>query len=268
LRVLEFCTTILLSNAFVLGFRHGVDWDHLAAIGDIVGTSHVGGGRPLYLTFLYAVGHSIVVIALSFLALAFAAEVPDSIKQSFEIVVGISLLIFGIGVAISVLQAARFDKQVAFLSRWMLLSSSFSYCYKWLKNKIIGKFTDETDKKVPQEKLLAFRQYDTKAALGLGALHGLGAETATQLLIIGAVGNSTSREAAVALLFVFVAGFVVSSTAIAALFSGGLLTTVNIRSLYLTVGILVSTFSVTVGTLYLTGQAQCLPSLQRIWGGG
>jgi hypothetical protein len=88
------------------------------------------------------------------------------------------------------------------------------------------------------------------------------------LLIIGAVGNSTSREAAVALLFVFVAGFVVSSTAIAALFSGGLLTTVNIRSLYLTVGILVSTFSVTVGTLYLTGQAQCLPSLQRIWGGG
>lgn len=36
--------SIILSNAFVLGFRHGVDWDHLAAIGDIVGASSVGSG--------------------------------------------------------------------------------------------------------------------------------------------------------------------------------------------------------------------------------
>jgi high-affinity nickel-transport protein len=97
-------------------------------------------------------------------------------------------------------------------------------------------------------------------------LHGLGAETATQLLIIGAVGSTANQQSALALLLAFVGGFVVSNTAIAGLFSAGLLTAVSVRPLYFTLGILASIFSIVVGALYVFGRADCLPPIQHFWG--
>lgn len=273
MKFFDFCSSmpslsIILSNAFVLGFRHGIDWDHLAAIGDIVGASSAAGGaastatvsgaRSLYLAFLYAVGHSLVVILLSFLALAFAAELPVAISQGMEMLVGVTLVVFGIGVAVSVFRLAR-GEDAPILSRGAILLSVFHHIRNWVQSLLSG----SKKEKLP----FTFSQYGAGAAMGMGMLHGLGAETATQLLIIGAVGSTTSRETAVALLLAFVSGFVVSNTAIAALFSAGILTSTAVKPLYYALGILASILSVVVGVLYIVGQAECLPQLQHIWGG-
>lgn len=308
MKLFDFGPSILLTNAFILGFRHGVDWDHLAAIGDIVGASSVGatsvgassisassggvtsvcatpvlaptsggnaavsrpsglmprlgpgGWRSLYLTFLYAVGHSIVVIVLSLLALAFAAEVPEALRQGMEILVGVSLLVFGCGVAFSLVRLAR-GEQASIVSRWAALFIAWKFSVSWLRRK----FSSAPHKHF-SELPLSFAGYGPGAALSIGMLHGLGAETATQLLIIGAVGSTANQQSALALLLAFVGGFVVSNTAIAGLFSAGLLTAVSVRPLYFTLGILASIFSIVVGALYVFGRADCLPPIQHFWG--
>ena len=289
MKVIEFSSAVLLTNAFILGFRHGIDWDHLAAIGDIVGVTsmdssgaqdHCSTGvikgmwtgdltlrnltlrnqRSLGLTLLYAVGHSIVVIVLSLIALSIAAEIPDSIKHALEIVVGVTLLVFGIGVGFSVVRMWRAVEPIAIASRWMYLHALLTVCSKWCKRHLLG-IKSEHPKSITRV------GYDGKAALGLGMLHGLGAETTTQLLIIGAVGGTTSLEAALALLLVFVMGFIISNTAVAVLFSGGFMTVINIRPVYIAAGTLAACFSILVGCLYIAGQAEHLPQLQSLWGG-
>lgn len=258
---------MLLTNAFVLGFRHGVDWDHLAAIGDIVGVG-AARGKSLYLAFLYAVGHSMVVVALSLLALYCAAAMPDGpfagLRQSLEVLVGVSLVIFGVGVFISMVRFARGEKP-SLISRWGAIFMVFDYLRK-TSARLLHSFKHDHGATVGFNTASGSTTslvYGPRAALGIGMLHGLGAETATQLLIIGAVGSTASHQAAVALLLSFVIGFVVSNTAIAGLFSAGLLTALHFKPLYLALGTLTAVFSIVVGALFAVGQADLLPPLQN-----
>ncbi|MDP1820960.1 MAG: hypothetical protein Q8K58_13870, partial [Acidimicrobiales bacterium] len=57
--------SILSSTAFgsalVFGFRHGFDWDHLAALTDLTG-SQPRSRRAMFLATLYALGHALMVL--------------------------------------------------------------------------------------------------------------------------------------------------------------------------------------------------------------
>ena len=66
----------LILTTFGFGFRHGIDWDHLAAIGDITG-SQTESRRSMFLATLYAVGHAVVVFVLGFVAIVLAERLPD-----------------------------------------------------------------------------------------------------------------------------------------------------------------------------------------------
>ena len=49
--------------AIVFGFRHGFDWDHLAALTDLTG-SQTSSKRSMWLATLYALGHAVMVLVL------------------------------------------------------------------------------------------------------------------------------------------------------------------------------------------------------------
>ncbi len=53
----------LLIAAFLFGFRHGIDWDHIAAITDITGSQEDRRQSMLFGT-LYELGHATVVFEL------------------------------------------------------------------------------------------------------------------------------------------------------------------------------------------------------------
>ena len=53
----------LMVTALGLGFRHGIDWDHIAAITDLTG-SQESGRRSMVLATFYALGHAAMVFAL------------------------------------------------------------------------------------------------------------------------------------------------------------------------------------------------------------
>src|SRR5213592_1767746 len=52
-----------LITAFLFGFRHGIDWDHIAAITDITG-SQDDRSQALVFGTLYALGHALVVFVI------------------------------------------------------------------------------------------------------------------------------------------------------------------------------------------------------------
>lgn len=53
----------LLLTSVLLGMRHGIDWDHIAAISDLTSNSS-SRRRGIALSGLYAGGHALVVFLL------------------------------------------------------------------------------------------------------------------------------------------------------------------------------------------------------------
>ena len=63
--------------------------------------------------------------------------------------------------------------------------------------------------------------YGPKTAFGVGMIHGIGAETGTQVLLIAAVGGAASAGLGIPMLFAFVVGLLISNFAIVVLTSVG-----------------------------------------------
>src|SRR5258705_10434405 len=84
----------LVLTALGFGFRHGIDWDHLAALSDIT-ASQDRARRSMALATLYSLGHALVVFVLGILAILLAAEVPGWVDGAMERVEGVTLL--GVG---------------------------------------------------------------------------------------------------------------------------------------------------------------------------
>ncbi|HEX9766528.1 MAG TPA: hypothetical protein VGA36_07170, partial [Nitriliruptorales bacterium] len=107
----------LLVTALGLGLRHGVDWDHIAAITDVASTS-TSRRESLRLSTLYALGHALVVFVLGVLAIQLSAVVPPSLDTIMERVVGITLVVLGVWVIVGLV---RHGRDFRMRSRWMLL---------------------------------------------------------------------------------------------------------------------------------------------------
>ncbi len=96
----------LLATAYGFGFRHGIDWDHLAALTDITGSQSTAR-RSMVLATLYAVGHAVVVFALGVVAILLSAELPRSVDDAMEHVVGATLIVLGVYVIVSLVRNGR-----------------------------------------------------------------------------------------------------------------------------------------------------------------
>ena len=107
----------LLLTAFGLGLRHGVDFDHIAAIADLTSTTE-SRKRGFMLSLWYALGHAVVVLALGALVILFEATIPESLDSWMGRVVGATLLFLGIWVLIDL---RRQGDDFRLRSRWMLV---------------------------------------------------------------------------------------------------------------------------------------------------
>jgi hypothetical protein len=75
----------------VLGVRHALEADHLAAVVTLVD----GDGRAGYVGAWWGIGHSIPIAAVGLLFLAFGVRLPAAVTKFFEVVVGVILLALG-----------------------------------------------------------------------------------------------------------------------------------------------------------------------------
>lgn len=112
----------LVLTSFGFGLRHGIDWDHIAAIADLTS----GEDRPrrsLRLASTYALGHALVVFVLGLGAIAFAERLPDGVDVVMERFVGATLLLMGGYVIYGLI---RFGRDFWLRSRWMLVADGLA----------------------------------------------------------------------------------------------------------------------------------------------
>ncbi len=311
----------VLITGLLLGIRHGIDWDHIAAITDITSTTaaasvavaahahehrtatdhqHGHGGtaeieahgagapalpRPaaggsggtggaglaaaavgqrwigaeqleaIRLGTLYAVGHGIVVIALGIAALSFGALLPDWLDPIMGRVVGLTLVGLGLWVLFSVYRYARSGESFRLRSRWMLVFDGARYGWRRLQARLHGHEHVEP---------LEMSSYGTRTALGVGMIHGIGAETGTQVLLIAAVGGAASAGLGVPMLLAFVLGLLISNFAIVVVSSVGFVASQTREMIYVAVGAVAGVFSLVIGTVFLLGLDAVLPDLESM----
>jgi high-affinity nickel-transport protein len=216
--------------------------------------------RALLLGSMYALGHASVVALLGTLALLFGAVLPDWVDQVMGPVVGATLLFLGIWVFVSLYQYARHGHEFRLRSRWMLIFDTARHAWRRFQARLHGH--EHVD---PME----MSSYGVKTAYGVGLIHGIGAETGTQVLLIAAIGGASSQGLGFPMMLSFIVGLLISNSIVVFLTATGFIASRFRERLYVLIGVVAGTFSLVVGTIFLLGLDTALPSLEAwLFGGG
>ncbi len=269
---------LVLLTTFLYGFRHGIDWDHIAAITDITSTAGTGDapqtritgkgnvaflsaartGRPvLFLSTMYVLGHAAMVVTLGSAALLAQTLLPIWVDLILERVVGVTLLLLAAWVFYSLVQFLRGRGEFRLRSRWMLVFSGIAYLWHRLHERLEGRVHEHKHR---------LTQYSPVSAFIVGIIHGIGAETGSQVLLIAAVGGAAGPKYGLLLMGSFVTGLILSNSLIAVVTAAGFLGAQGQRGVYLAVGLVAGFFSLVVGVYFVTGRAESLPDLPGLFG--
>ena len=102
--------------------------------------------------------------------------------------------------------------------------------------------------------------YGKPTAFGVGMIHGVGAETPTQVLLFLAAAGAGGPAEGLVLLCWFVLGLLTSNSLIAAAGTFGFLGASRNWPIYLVVSLVTASFSLVIGLVFLTGHATVLPA--------
>lgn len=184
-----------LFSCCLLGLQHGVDWDHVAAISDVTGVQ-TSPREATRCGLLYALGHAAMVGLLGISAIALKHALPASFSSWMQRIVGLTLVVLGgyVFVALAIRGIP--------VSRGQALGAIAGRLFRRARPK------------------LSSRQYGRKSSLGLGVLHGIGAETPTQLSVLLIAANLGGLGNGILGLTAFAGGMVVSNLILTAVSTG------------------------------------------------
>ncbi|HET7181191.1 MAG TPA: hypothetical protein VFI15_03065 [Candidatus Limnocylindrales bacterium] len=216
--------------------------------------------RALLLGSLYALGHATVVAVLGSLALLFGAVLPDWVDDVMGPVVGATLLFLGIWVFVSLYQYVRHGREFRLRSRWMLVFDAARHAWRRFQARLHGH--EHVD---PME----MSSYGVRTAFGVGLIHGIGAETGTQVLLIAAIGGASSEGLGFPMMVAFIVGLLISNSIVVVITATGFIASRFRERVYVVIGVLAGTFSLVVGAIFLLGLESKLPSIEAwLFGGG
>src|SRR5260370_33969218 len=193
---------LAILSAALLGFRHGFDYDHIAALSDITSVQ-TNRGRGMRLGLLYALGHAAMVAVLGSMIILLQLSLPHGMDRIAERLVGVTLLVLGVYVL-----GSLFNGNPAPRSRFHLIAEAL----RWVHWKMKGYWHDH-DFPPPTDKAW---NYSSKSVLMIGVGHGLGAETPSQLTIFLLAANLGGIGKGFVGLTMFIAGLLVMNTVMTA----------------------------------------------------
>lgn len=239
---------ITLISCAVLGFRHGFDYDHIAAITDITSVQE----RPstgMRLGLLYAAGHATMIALLGGLVIAFQLSLPHRLDSFAERLVGFTLILLGLYVLGSMVWG---DPAAVPPSRGALLIRGF----RRLRRRFSGAPLTSAGGG-SQDDL----NYTWGVAFGVGVIHGLGAETPSQLALFLLAANLGGVGKGVAGMLMFLVGLLIMNTLMTAsacgLFHVGAMRPGVMRFFMGATAV----YSFVVGCFFLVGSAGRLPTI-------
>lgn len=242
----------LVLGIFTLGFRHGFDPDHVAALTDIAG-SEPFRARAFMLSTMYAVGHATMVLTLG-LALAIVGfELPDTGR-----LVGATLVLMGGYVLWQVARgrpatsrAGLLHRGLRALRRRLRPAVAVEHEHPHYHTGAHGHTHADAGAAHAAAASVAVTHshrhrheglsgpYGPLAVVGVGLVHGLGVETPTQVLALAS---------GVGALPPFLIGLFLGNTVVAAAATG----TLTVRRLRV-LNLFVALFSLMIGIAYLWG---------------
>ena len=239
----------LAGASFALGARHGLDWDHIAAITDLTaprptGELHPGrhARRGAGLAFWYCTGHGLVLAVIGLLIIVLGIGLPAGLDDVFEYAVGLTLVTLG---SVVLFQLGRYRSDYRYTGRISLVVGALRSGWARARRRQVPAAAD----------------VDRRGAFVVGLLHGTGAETPTQVVLFASAGASGSAGRAALVLGAFVAGLVVTDLAVAGAWLSGLLGSRRAPRVQIALGAVTGVASLTLGALILTGYSSIVPPL-------
>lgn len=239
---------LALLSAVILGFRHGFDYDHVAAISDITSVQS-SPKRAMQLGLLYALGHAATVAVLGSAMVLFQLSLPHSIDRIAERLVGVTLIILGIYVL-----SLLFKGDYAPRSRFAILAR-FA---QWLYWKLRSYWHDHDIPKPATPE----GNYNKKSVFLVGVIHGLGAETPSQLLIFLLAANLGGVDKGFLGLGMFLVGLLAMNTLMTASATGLFGFSTRAPKFQYAITALTAAYSLTVGSIFLLGSSASLHALR------
>jgi high-affinity nickel permease len=245
---------LALVSCALLGLRHGFDYDHLAAISDITSVQR-GWRQGMGLGLLYALGHALTVAVLGSSVIFLHVSLPDHLDAVGERLVGATLMVLAVYVMVSFLRRRRVDEaghRHISQSRIALLISGGRF--------VAWRVRRWADPELKRPEPFAFR-YDRSSVFVVGIVHGLGAETPSQLMLFLLAANLGGTSRGFLGLLSFLVGLLIMNTAMTASASGIFASSVERPRLRAIVTSLTAVYSFVVGAIFLTGTSDRLPAL-------
>jgi high-affinity nickel-transport protein len=296
----------LVVAAFLLGLRHGIDWDHIVAITDIAATTE-SRAKGALLGTMYVLGHAAVVFALGIGAIALGSTIPDWVDASMGRFVGATLIVLGVLVAATLI---REQGDFRARSRWMILFGAGRGAYRSVRSRLISRNAvagddgsggrssshlhehvavpgahhaaaddagedDREDAGEGARRGIRIEapthshshshnaddlEYGRSTSVGIGMLHGVGAETPTQVVVFLAAAAAGGMVTGVLVLLVFIVGLVISNTAITVASAFGFAKVSRRKGVQIAMGAFTAAMSVGIGILFVTGNDGILPA--------
>ena len=241
----------------------------------------------MVLSSLYVAGHAFVVFLIGTVAIVTGRNLPGWADAAMGIVVGWTLILLGVYVGYTLI---RHRGSVPLRSRWMLVLGAARRAYIWARSRIaraprepvahthahsaLATFHHEGEDGAPEGRLPRhrhrhvhnpsqepFADYTPKTSIGIGMLHGIGAETPTQVLVFLAAANAGGTLAGLSVLVAFLVGLTLANSAITLGAAYGFLAAGHRQWAYTGLAGVTAVVSLIVGTLLVFGQDSFLPAL-------
>ncbi len=274
----------LVATAFALGFRHGFDWDHLAALSDIA-ASQQSRRRSMALATLYALGHAAVAFAIGAAVIVASAHLPVSVGEAMERIVGVTLVALGVFVIAS---WARNGRDFRMPSRGMLLLVGFRRLRRPRPAPVVIEHEHDHPVGEPhdlehQHALVGVSPHGTvpthrhrhrhvaampddplptyggRVTFGVGMVHGIGFETPTQALVFVTAAGAGSRASGLLVLACFLVGLLAANSVVAVASTLGFTGAGSRARLYTLASLVAAAASLVLGLLYVLGKGDVLP---------
>ena len=241
-----------LGSCLVLGLRHGFDYDHLAAISDITAVQR-SWSSGLRLGMTYAIGHAFTVAALGIAVLELHMGLPGGLDHWAERLIGLTLIVLGIGVVAGILRKdahghthSRVESRLAIAINGIL----------WAAWKIRRLW----NRQAPRPERFQW-MYTGRSVFFIGVLHGVGAETPSQLALFFLTANLGGTSRGMTGLAAFALGLVTMNALMTASMGTAFRAGGHHPRFYHLIAWTGAAYSCIIGTIFLFGIADRLPPL-------
>lgn len=239
---------IFLTSMF-LGFRHGFDYDHMIAIMDVANTQE-RKKQAVFLTLFYSLGHALSVIAIGASIILLGIVVPQILDDLMSKAVGATLVILGLYITYHL--ARKGQKEFRAATRFTIIANGILYVYSKLGSKLLGRTI--------QQRRVFENGYGKHSSFVVGVIHGIGAESPTQIAIF-AMSLGFGIILGVTALVVFVSGIIISNLIFGIMISTGFIRSLKSYQIYKYASIASAATSLFVGSLMITGFDSMLPEI-------